>query len=255
VKIKRILKISGIVAVSIVVLFIGLIVLAVIIDPQPATSTAQSTHTVVPAKISTRGVVPTATVRPIAPTAVPTTIPTGVVPTATVRPIAPTAVPTKVAVIPVTSNSAILGAPISSFVANYGPYNGHTDVSIGSYHWLRYADTQVVTDALIVQADNSNGEATVHDANSIDYAPEQGTTTCKQFFPQDARYEKQVPVMSGTNVYTDRIYFSASLAKVFSASAFTDENENPVKAGTFDVLNLGNNECTIQLGTQQTLSV
>jgi hypothetical protein len=122
------------------------------------------------------------------------------------------------AVVPATSGPAILGASIGTFVAHYGPYNDHTNIAGGSYHWLRYADTQVVTDALIVQADNSNGEATAQDATSIDYAPEQGTTNCKQFFPTDARYVKQVPVTSGTNVYTDRIYFSASLAKVFSAS-------------------------------------
>jgi hypothetical protein len=92
-KIKRILKIFGIVVASIVVLFIGLIVLAVIIDPQPTTSTAKSTYTAVSTMTTAR-------------------------PTATARSIVPTAAPTKVAV--VTNGDPQLGGPLSDFTIRYG---------------------------------------------------------------------------------------------------------------------------------------
>jgi hypothetical protein len=241
----RFLKITGIIVGVLAFLFIALIVIVSIADPAPATSTAQPTHatTVIatrPISIPTHvmTIEPTATVKPV-------------VPTATVKPVVPTVVPTK-APVAVASGPAVLGASIASFEHTYGAYNTHTDPTIGSYHWQRYADTRVATDALIVTADNSNGASTANDASTIDYAPEQGVTKCEQFFPRDARYVKQVAVASGTDVYIDRIYVSASLATVFPASAFTDAQQNPVKAGTFDVLNLGNNECTIQIGDQQT---
>jgi hypothetical protein len=243
----RSLKITGIIVGVLTLLFIALIVIVSIADPVPATSTTQPTQS------STHAPTVATTTRP---TSIPThVVPTMIAPTATVKPVVPTVVPTVLptkAPVAVASGPAVLGASIASFEHTYGAYNDHTSLVDGSYHWLRYADTQVVTDALIVWADNSNSEATKYDANSIDYAPEQGVTKCEQFFPRDAQYMKQVAVASGTDVYIDRIYVSASLATVFPASAFTDAQQNPVKAGTFDVLNLGNNECTIQIGDQQT---
>jgi hypothetical protein len=239
----RSLKITGIIVGVLTLLFIALIVIVSIADPVPATSTTQPTQS------STHAPTVATTTRP---TSIPThVVPTMIAPTATVKPVVPTVVPTK-APVAVASGPAVLGASIASFKHTYGAYNAHTDPAIGSYHWQRYADTRVATDALIVTADNSNGASTANDASTIDYAPEQGVTKCEQFFPRDAQYMKQVAVASGTDVYIDRIYVSASLATVFPVSAFTDAQQNPVKAGTFDVLNLGNNECTIQIGDQQT---
>lgn len=56
------------------------------------------------------------------------------------------------------------------------------------------------------------------------------------------------------------IYFSATLAKKFTADQFTDVNQNTVKPGLFDINNLYNdnndlshiNSCSIQLGTRLT---
>lgn len=75
---------------------------------------------------------------------------------------------------------------------------------------------------------------------------------CGAFFPQDAVFEQRVERVGGYDI----IYFSASVAKLFPTTAFTDFNNNQVQAGLFDVLYLYRadmtiDSCNILIGTSQ----
>jgi hypothetical protein len=162
----------------------------------------------------------------------------------------------------VASNNgpALLGSTISTFFAQYGQPNSHTNVKNGMYHWQKYADSNV--DEYIIQTDIFDQGAyapvvlsiTVNaDNNGWDAATTKSMVG--RFLPRDAAYKSQVELPNG-NGY-DKIYYSATLAKQFPSSEFTDVQQNPIKAGTFDVQCLTNpdrtiNDCTIQVGTQQT---
>jgi hypothetical protein len=151
---------------------------------------------------------------------------------------------------------ARIGSPIGTF-AQYGQPNTHTDSKAGSYHFQKYADSN--TDTLIVQTDLiDKGYSDVVDGVSVQadnagWTPEEATTMVAKFLPTDAQYQKQVPLSTGNG--TDKIYYSATLAKQLPADEFTDASTNQIKAGTFDVQCLTNNgnvdSCNIQVGTQQ----
>lgn len=182
-------------------------------------------------------------------------------PTSTANPAAQATHPASTATasgIAPTSGPALLGADIGTFVAQYGQPNDHTDVKIGQYHFQRYGDSNV--DAFIVATDLTDGNAYLHRVDDITAAsPSAGWTSseasakCAVFFPRDAVYKRQVATQNGI----DKIYFSQSLASLFPASAFTDAQQNAVKAGYFDVLYLARtdgmiDDCDIIIGEQQT---
>lgn len=179
--------------------------------------------------------------------------------TPTQPPIVPTVVATKAAGIvstniPITVGTPILGASIGTFVARYGKPNDHSDIAHGSYHFARYANTSVATDGIIVTTDYFD-TGMADKVFGIVYAPENGKISCAQFMPDDAKYQSETIITTGTG--NDKIYYSASLTKIFPASSFTDVNNNPTKPGLFDIQTLmradgTTDSCNIQLGTQQT---
>jgi len=76
------------------------------------------------------------------------------------------------------------------------------------------------------------------------------------FAPSDAHFVKEFVYADNTGF--DMVYTSVGLAKDFSASEFTDSQQNQVQAGTFDVqyLYAGDNQhidsCDMIIGEQQT---
>jgi hypothetical protein len=187
------------------------------------------------------------------------------VPTPTPKPTPkpkPTAVPARTTPKTPVSTPPILGTDLSIFTAKYGKPNDHSTASTGSYHYQRYSGSNI--DFLILQTDlvDAGYDQKVEwvTVNASDrgngWTTQQADTTCAPFFPSDAVYKSQVPLSNGGY---DKIYYSASLAHLFPAPAFTDANTNQVKAGTFDVeyitqsgsgSNIG--ACSILIGTQQT---
>lgn len=159
----------------------------------------------------------------------------------------PTTRPTLAPTTKPVSTPALLGSLVTAFTAMYGTPNDHTDVANGAYHYKRYADPSVVTDALIVQTDISDGDAYKQRVISVLNTPEHGGVTCEQFFPHDAHYVKQVTLTTGI----DKIYSSVSLAKLFPTSTFTDASNNNTTPGLFDVL-ATKGACSVMVGTQQT---
>jgi hypothetical protein len=93
------------------------------------------------------------------------------------------------------------------------------------------------------------------DAPNTGWSTTQANQMCGVFYPRDAVYKRQVSVQGGY----DKIYFSQSLASLFPASSFVDVQQNPVKAGYFDVMFLYRDssdtaidDCDMLIGEQQT---
>jgi len=145
---------------------------------------------------------------------------------------------------PTTSVPALLGSPLATFIALYGAANDHSNAHSGEYHFKRYADVSVATDALIVNVDTTDGTTNVI---GVQFAPEKGSATCEQFFPRDAHFERQVNAPTGL----DKIYSSSSLTSIFPKSAFSDVDNNDTTPGLFDEL-VSSGECVVHLGTMQT---
>ncbi len=143
-------------------------------------------------------------------------------------------------------------------MAKYGQPNDHSTPSGGLYHFQRYSGSNL--DFLIVQTDAADGAVYAQRAEGVTaQAPDAGwnqqeaSVACAAFLPRDAVYKRQVGL---TNGY-DKIYFSASVAKLFPASAFTDASNNQVQTGLFDAQYLYKSgttidSCDILIGTEQT---
>jgi hypothetical protein len=145
-------------------------------------------------------------------------------------------------VIPV-NDSATLGSDISTFIARYGRPNDHSVPSYGLFYFKRYPQSN--TDFLIITDDTGDGGVYATRAEDVTVqAPKTDTgygwsqieagMICGAFFPRDAVFQRRVERFDGY----DTIYFSASVAKLFPTTAFTDFNNNQVQAGLFDVLSL-----------------
>ena len=160
------------------------------------------------------------------------------------------------------TGTAILGSQLSTFIAKFGQQNDHS--SPGQIHLARCGNSN--TDQLILSqfaASSSTGPI-----SSVLYAPcstwtvSTAESLCSKFFPADAAYQKTVIIPGSASQFPafDKVYYSATLAREFSADNFTDAHKNPVKPGLFDVSYLyeNNNDtthigsCNIQLGTRQT---
>jgi hypothetical protein len=153
---------------------------------------------------------------------------------------------------------AIVGSDIGAFVAMYGQPNNHSVPSSGYYHFRRYASSDL--DFLIVQADAADGgvyaqrvKGVMAQAPGAGWNQQEASAACDVFLPHDAVYEHTVELANG---YA-KVYFSASLAGLFRASAFTDPNGNQVKAGLFDVQYIYRSKtiidsCGFLIGTEQT---
>jgi hypothetical protein len=157
------------------------------------------------------------------------------------------------------NDSATLGSDISTFIARYGRPNDHSVPSYGLYYFKRYPDSN--TDFLIITNDTGDGGVYTTRAEDVTvqapktdtgygWTQEQAGVICGAFFPHDAVFQHRVERFDGY----DTIYYSASVAKRFPTTAFTDFNNNQVQAGLFDVLSLygvGTSiaSCDILIGT------
>jgi len=240
------------------VLITVLVVFAVVIGSQqpapvpsaPALTSAGLTMTAASSSLTAQANQPVSNSQP---TSVPTTQPT----TTT----APTSQSTTQSVINPTSGPALLGSDLGTFAAIYGQPNDHSTPSVGEYHFKRYPGSNI--DFLILWTDNADGGVYANRVENVnvqasDAGADAGWTqaeadaSCAPFLPRDAVYKSQVGLTGGY----DKIYFSASLASLFPASAFTDGNSNQVQSGLFDVQYLYASGsliagCSILIGTQQ----
>lgn len=141
------------------------------------------------------------------------------------------------------NDSATLGSDISTFIARYGRPNDHSVPGYGLYYFKRYPESN--TDFLIITDDTGDGGVYATRAEDVTvqaprtdtgygWTQEQAGVICGAFFPHDAVFQRRVVRFDGY----DTIYFSASVAKLFPTTAFTDFNNNQVRAGLFDVLSL-----------------
>jgi hypothetical protein len=139
----------------------------------------------------------------------------------------------------------------------YGQPNDRSVPSAGYYHFRRYASSNL--DFLIVQTDAADGgvyaqrvKGVMAQAPGAGWNQQEASAACTAFLPRDALYERSVQLANGY----DKVYFSASLAGLFRASAFTDPNGSQVKAGLFDVRYIYRSgtiidSCGILIGTEQ----
>lgn len=209
-------------------------------DGSPQSATTPQAHATQPVGQSTRSAAPTqgATSQPSQPTSNPATqTTTGINPGV---------------------NSPILGGNLSAFTAKYGQPNNHSVPASGLYHFKRYAGSSL--DFLIINTDLADGSAYASRVESLTiqaltpWSQQDATTVCAAFLPPDAVYKQQINLIYGY----DNIYFSASLAQLFPASAFVDVNGKQVQAGLFDVEYLYQHgtknivSCSFMVGTQQT---
>jgi hypothetical protein len=157
-----------------------------------------------------------------------------------------------------TSGPALVGGDLGAFVAHYGQPNGHSTPDGGFFNFQRYPGSN--RDFLIAQTDAADGgvyaqrvEGVTAQAPDAGWLQQEASTTCAAFFPRDAVYQREVGLVNGY----DKIYFSASLARLFPASAFTDASDDQIQAGLFDVRYLYQSNtiigsCGISIGTEQT---
>ena len=157
-----------------------------------------------------------------------------------------------------TSGQAVLGGGLAAFIAHYGRPNEHSTPASGLYHFQSYPGSNL--DSLAVTTDLTDGGAYAGRAESITaqapagWSLQQAIVACAAFFPRDAVYKQQIALADGY----DRIYYAASLAQLFPASAFADFNGKQVQAGLFDVQYVyqpGTKmiaSCILLIGTQQT---
>jgi hypothetical protein len=138
------------------------------------------------------------------------------------------------------SSAAVLGGTEAAFASRYGPPNDHSIPDSGIYHFQRYPHSNL--DYLIVFTDIVDGGRYRLLVNGLEV---QANTTwdiptteaiSRSFFPLDARRIKEATVIGSqhTPIGVVDTYYSASLATEFPPSAFTDNNLNPVRVGTFD---------------------
>jgi hypothetical protein len=189
-----------------------------------------------------------------APTAIPTQAPS------------PTTAPTKAPApsgLPMTHGTPRLGGPLSDFIGTYGQPNSNSNpplfdfietnningvsiTGLGSSCSSTQCEVQQQIDNITVQSpDQTNG-----------YSVNEAEAKCMAFAPTDAHFKQKIPYADGTGY--DMVYNSASLAKAFPASEFSDGNGGTVAPGTFDISYLyadnkqGIGSCDMITGEQQT---
>jgi hypothetical protein len=133
---------------------------------------------------------------------------------------------------------ALLGSDISAFIARYGPPNDHSDTANGQYYFQRYPNSK--RDYLIVLTDNIDGSEYTNrvfglsaSANTDGWTMAQASTQCAMFLPRDAVHQNDVQLANLSAI--DKVYYSPSIGVLFPTSNFVDAENNPIKAGTFDV--------------------
>ncbi len=104
---------------------------------------------------------------------------------------------------------------------------------------------------ITVAATNGNAQT-----SAVGWTTDEAKARCMTFAPADAHFKQQF--IYANNSGYDLVYTSAELAKDFSATDFTDQQQNQVQAGTFDVSYLYASDgqhiddCDLIIGEQQT---
>ena len=179
----------------------------------------------------------------------------------------PTLQPTKA--LTATHGTPHLGGAISDFIGVYGKPDPHSSSQQGyiDLHFLPSTSSQSNVDGLIVATDPHTttylaANITVQAQNgsaqtaAIGWAVNDAKTRCMAFAPSDAHFVKEFVYANASGF--DMVYTSAQLAKDFPASAFTDNQQKQVPAGTFDVQYLYAIDgqhisfCDLIIGEQQT---
>lgn len=146
-----------------------------------------------------------------------------------------------------------LGDPVATFTAAYGAPDTSTPPD---YRYNRACGDGTDWCVTAMVWPEKNGKSFVEFLDIV--APPDGWNMtaaqafCGAFLPADAKAKRTVQV--GGNV--DKVYSSATLARIFTADQFQDAQQNPVTPGLFDVLYTMTggqvSGCTLNLGTQQT---
>lgn len=142
-----------------------------------------------------------------------------------------------------------LGQPLSHFVARYGqPVSKQQDVQYifanGSLTVDLPSKDSLIAMTISYDNDGQKGWASLDAAK----AP------CQAFLPDDAKFTRSLTASNGD---AERVYLAPSLAPLFPAIVFTDENGNNATPGTIaivyvaDVTNTSRViTCNIQVGVQ-----
>jgi hypothetical protein len=143
---------------------------------------------------------------------------------------------------------ARLGASLNAFIAQYGtPASKDKGEDIwrnGLSATQEYPDIPHVSSIMMSKPDNTL------------YTMQAGKAACIGFLPQDASdlHKHLTRYNSDGSLYEEEyVYHSASIAKLFPASLFTDQNNNPATVGTtaLTLVYYGTSgfvECGVQIG-------
>jgi hypothetical protein len=134
----------------------------------------------------------------------------------------PTSTPTNAPV-----EDARLGASLNAFIAHYGtPVSTNNGLDIFKNG---ISATQAGTDLPRVEVVSQSAP------NNKLFTAQEAQAACMGFLPQDAisLHKHVTRYNSDGSLYEEEyVYHSASMAKLFPASMFTDQNNNPTSAGT-----------------------
>jgi hypothetical protein len=137
-----------------------------------------------------------------------------------------------------TGGKAILGGTLDAFTSKLGSYTIRTAGTL--FGFQMHCDSGKADCEQVSMSPGTNGKGYV-DSISVNTPESQrwpasvAYTVCQSYMPSDATFQKEVPVTrENAEIGIDRIYVSASLAKVFTADTFV-QNGHHVTLGTFDI--------------------
>jgi hypothetical protein len=140
---------------------------------------------------------------------------------------------TAIAELLATTGQPKLGGLIANFIKAYGQPSSDSSPSDGFYDFNNMLEVFTSQENHHVDSAsfmNTNGNGWTSLASAI--------PVCEKLIPSDAVYQRAVELynpMSGVRTGTERVYFSPSLASLFKASDFTDEQGQITTPGTFAI--------------------
>jgi hypothetical protein len=162
----------------------------------------------------------------------------------------------------VNAGPAILGADSSAFIATYGQPNSNSRPANGITIFALYNNPHM-NDLSVTTLGTKVFSVLLHAPTDQSWDQAHAINACLSFAPPDKIYKQSLTLYDpqGKPIAIQSVYSSASLAGVFPASKFTDENGKQTMAGTFVmVLNHALNttayfsSCAVQVGLQGTNS-
>ncbi len=139
-----------------------------------------------------------------------------------------------------TGGQAVLGGTLDAFIAKYGTPHVRTQLTVG-FHTSCSSGSADCEQVGLFPGTNSRYFVDTLSFSTPDSQPwaslGAAKTACRVGFPADAKLKSDGPDVRAGQTFGDyAIYTSASLAKIFPASFFTDAQGNTTTPGTFDVL-------------------